>query len=179
MHSCAIKFCVHSKQDKMPQNVVEGFYDATATSTMNDKVSLFKQTTHQMNTYNEIYNVNTYLQKITLTERSRLNRTNDTLSSAIIKTKQDYMMNERVIEFTNFRLKLVYISIIFLCIILILTGLQLMKILSALMTGPVIAFLLILYLIITVSLMMGNKDRKQLNWNQYYWPEMKKADLTN
>ena len=136
-------------------------------------INTFKDNTHQMNTYNEVANLNYYVLSVNKQEEARLDRTNDTLKSAILKARQDYMINERRVELARFKSKVLYFSIIVLCITFLLIGLQMMQKLPSAIAGIIISVVLVLYFIIVFLWILNNSERRNVNWNQYYWPEMK------
>jgi len=143
--------------------------------TLDTKLSGFKSNTHQVNNYNEIYNLNVYLKKVNEAEYTKLNRTNETLKGSILKAKQDYMIADRIVQFSRFKNNLLYLSIVTLCLVMIVVGLQVMKLIpQASIAATIITIILILYLIVTFFLMLNNSNRRNTNWNQFYWSEMDK-----
>lgn len=141
--------------------------------TLNNNVGTYKDNTHQINNYNEIANLNRYLLAVNTQEGNRLARTEDTLKSAILKARQQYLLSERAIELGNFKAKILYLSIVVLCTMLIVIGLQLLKKIPVPVSSIIITVLLLVYLFIIVMWMLNNKERRNINWNQYYWPNMR------
>jgi len=144
-------------------------------STISDSIKEFKNATHEINTYNEIDQLNEYLFRVKTTESSRLNRVNETLKGSIIKAKQDYMMADRTINLLKFKSGLLYLSLIVMCIVLMIVGMQLLKFApftNAVVSGTIITIVLTMYLLITLFYMFNNSSRKNTNWNQYYWQPM-------
>lgn len=145
-----------------------------STNTLKLNMNTYKDNTHQMNNYNEIKAVNAYILQVNTQEKARLARTNETFKSAILKERQKFMLNERTIEMGAFRCKVLILSIVVLCLVFIAVGLQLMKKIPSAISGIIISILLVFYLFITILWMLNNKERRNLNWNQYYWPNIEK-----
>lgn len=142
---------------------------------LDNSLKEFRDSTHEITNYNEIDQLNDYLLRVNTNEASRLNRTNDTLKGSIIKAKQDYMMADRTVNLLKFKSGLLYLSLVVMCIVLMIVGMQLMKtgpFANAVVSGTIITIVLTLYLFITLFYMFNNSSRKNTNWNQYYWQSM-------
>ena len=149
--------------------------DTINLNSLETKLASFKNNTHQVNNYNEIYNLNSYLKNVNQSEKSKLDRTNETLKGSILKAKQDYLIADRQVQFTSFKNTLLYLSIITLCLVLIVVGLQSMKIIPNIqLSATLITIILLIYLFIAFFMMLNNSNRRNTNWNQFYWSEMGK-----
>jgi hypothetical protein len=137
-------------------------------------VNNYRDRTHELNTYNEIANLNNYLNLTNKQEVTRLTRTNDSLKSSILKARQQYMINDRNYELIRFKCKVLYFSIIVLCIVFLIVGLQLLGMFPSSLGGIIIILLLAMYFIIVLLWMFNNSERRNINWNQYYWPDIEK-----
>lgn len=143
-------------------------------ATLLSNINTYKDNTHQMNNYNEIQAVNAYILQVNTQEKARLARTNDTLKSAILKERQRFMINERELQMGAFKCNVLILSTVILCFVFITVGLQLMQKLPSFISSAIIGILLLFYLFVTVMWMLNNKERRNINWNQYYWPNMEK-----
>jgi hypothetical protein len=139
------------------------------------KVDIFKDVTHQLNNYNEIFNLNMYLKNLGTSENSRLTKINETLKSKILSLKQEYMTLDRNINFMALRNNLVYISFVVICFILIIVSMYTKKpqALDLRMTLIIIGVIAVLYVVFCIILVRSNSNRRNLLWDQYYWPAIK------
>lgn len=136
---------------------------------------IFLDLTHQLNNYNEIFNLNMYLKNNGTEEQSRLFRMNESLKSKMLQAKQEYVMQDYAISRKALECKILYFAIIVTAIVLILTGLFLRQNLTLVIFGAVSAGLIIVYIIGVVFAVKNNSDRKKTSWDQYYWMPMKSA----
>lgn len=142
-------------------------------SEIRQEITVFKDLTHQLNNYNEIFNLNMYLQKLGSTESTRLTKINETLKSKILGYKQEFLMLERDTEYMKLKNNLLYLSAVVICIIMILTGLYLKQKLSLVIASIVSGVIATLYVMYAVLLVKSNSQRRILFWDQYYWPDIK------
>lgn len=141
---------------------------------IDNSVTNFKGYTHQINNYNEIYNLNKYMYDVNSSEEGRLNTTNETLKSAVLKARQNYLSMDREQQLAKFKSRLLYLSILTLCIVFVLIGLLMSNLLNIFIVSVAITIILIIYLVVSFVWMLANTDRRNTNWNQYYWPQMNK-----
>ena len=71
---------------------------------------LYLDLTHKLNDYNEIYNLNTYLDGANSTELERLSYTNETLKTRLLKLKQEYLLEDRGVKAYTFRSNILYFT---------------------------------------------------------------------
>lgn len=134
---------------------------------------IFLDLTHQLNNYNEIYNLNLYLKQNGTEEKNRLYRLNESLKSKMLQAKQEYVMQDYMISYKAFECKVLFFAILITAIVLVLTGLFMRNNLSfPIFIGASVA-VIIVYIIGVVIAVKSNADRKKTSWNQYYWAPMK------
>ena len=92
-----------------------------ADSLQSNKI-LYLDLTHKLNDYNEIYNLNTYLDGANSTELERLSYTNETLKTRLLKLKQEYLLEDSGVKAYTFRSNILYFTAIILSIVLCLTA---------------------------------------------------------
>lgn len=131
-------------------------------SEIRQEITVFKDLTHQLNNYNEIFNLNMYLQKLGSTESTRLTKINETLKSKILGYKQEFLMLERDTEYMKLKNNLLYLSAVVICIIMILTGLYLKQKLSLVIASIVSGVIATLYVMYAVLLVKSNSQRRIL-----------------
>lgn len=141
-------------------------------ASIEESVMNFKGYTHQINNYNEIYNLNKYMLDVNNSEGNRLHTTNETLKSAVLKARQNYMSMDREQQMTKLKSRIMYLSILTLCIVFVLIGLLMLNILNFFIVAVAISIILIVYLMLAFIWMIANSDRRNTNWNQFYWPQM-------
>lgn len=129
----------------------------------------FLDITHKLNDYNEIYNVNTYLQGAYGIELDRLIATNDELKTHLLRMKQEYMTNESGINAYRFRINIVYFTIFIICIILMITTLFAQNKLGARTLFIICLVIIIIYFIIVLIMIKSNNERRYYAYNQFYW----------
>ena len=56
--------------------------------------SKFKNITHELNNYNEIFNLNTYMLTTGNKDRTRLEKTNEIMKGKIMKYKQEFIVKK-------------------------------------------------------------------------------------
>ncbi len=135
--------------------------------------TIFKDLTHQLNNYNEIFNLNLYLQNSGLQERERLTKANETLKSKIMKLKQEYVLQEWKKSYMRLKNNLIYYAIVIISVILIFVGLYLNKTIPLGAAVGVTIGLSLFFIITVILIVKANADRRNLVWDQYYWAPMK------
>lgn len=141
-----------------------------ADSTLQANIVQFRNSTVDMNNYNEIYNLNSYLYNVSSQEKQRLSRTNETLKSSITKARQDYMLADRQIQSGQYKANVICMSIIAMCSMFILVALYMMNKLPQFLMYLLISIILAVYLVIILFTLMNNRERRNVNWNQFYFP---------
>lgn len=133
----------------------------------------FLDLTHKLNDYNEIYNVNTYLQGAYGMELERLLATNNDLKTHLLRMKQEYMTNESGINAYRFRTNVVYFTILVVSVILMITALFTQGKLGARMLFIICAVIIVIYFIIVLIMIKSNNERRYYAYNQFYWYPIK------
>ncbi len=142
----------------------------------NNKIK-FLDLTHKLNDYNEIYNVNTYLQGAYSQELERLMVMNNDLKTNLLRLRQEYMTNESGISAYRFRTNIVYFTLIVICIILMVTTLFAQGKLSARMLFIICLVIIVIYFIIVLIMIKSNNERRAYSYNQFYWrPVVKQVE---
>jgi len=138
---------------------------------------LYLDLTHKLNDYNEIYNLNTYLDGANSTELERLSYTNETLKTRLLKLKQEYLLEDRGVKAYTFRSNILYFTTIITSIVLCLAAVYVeggAGGLSAQMAVMISIGIIVVYFIILLFIVRANIERRYYAYDQYYWDQMKK-----
>lgn len=92
-------------------------------TTLDGNKDQYLDLTHQLNNYNEIYNVNFYLKNMNSLEYERLERANENLKAKVLKMKQEYMLLDYGKHENNMRANIMYTTLIVASIIFIVCAL--------------------------------------------------------
>lgn len=130
--------------------------------------------THKLNDYNEIYNVNSYIQENNNMELDRLNSSNNTIKTRILRMKQEYLLNDQSIKEFNFRKNILYFTIVIICIILSIVALYVQDKINIKLTMIACGSISIIYLFILMFVINANVNRRSYAYNQYYWNQIQK-----
>lgn len=130
--------------------------------------------THKLNDYNEIYNVNSYIQENNNMELDRLNSSNNTIKTRILRMKQEYLLNDQSIKEFNFRKNILYFTIVIICIILSIVALYVQDKINIKLTMIASGSISIIYLFILIFVINVNVNRRSYAYNQYYWNQIQK-----
>jgi hypothetical protein len=141
---------------------------------LENQKKIFKDLTHQLNNYNEIYNLNSHLQETGDSEYQRLFKTNEILKSKIMSLKQEYMLNEWRISYMNMKNNLIYYSIIMIGLIRAFVGMFLKQMIPLNILVIIVSVLALIYILAVVLVVKSNSKRRNDNWSQYYWMAMEK-----
>lgn len=142
--------------------------------TFQDARDKYLDYSHKLNDYNEISNLNDHLLTVNNVEEAKLQTFNDSISSKVLKLKQEYLLKESAIQELNLLTNILYFSMFLAAVIIFLfsfyhsnpNNLNISKLLIS------IAIIIILYLIVILIVILRNKNRKKQVWNQYYWNSM-------
>lgn len=132
----------------------------------------FKNLTHELNNYNEIFNLNTYMLSSGNKDKTRLEKTNEVLKGKIMKAKQEFILQEWKVSYMGLKNNLMYFSIIVLCMILVIAGLFLKKTLTLLITIIATSIISVIFILAVVITVKYNSDRRNTLWNHYYFAPM-------
>lgn len=136
---------------------------------MTENVNTYMMNTHYLNDYNEIYNVNQYLDDKNQVEKERLQQMFERLNSTLLRIKYDYMLRRYDIQNYNYKINMISYAVILVCILLILTimfkdGRIGPRLLFSVVTASIVVFSLIVFLI-----SKSNSYREKTNWDMFYW----------
>lgn len=129
----------------------------------------FTDLTHQLNNYNTIYNLNTYLGQIQKKNIRDLSDVNNKLKSMSLKTKQDYFQYEYSTNYYSLRNSLMYFTILVVCGLSALLAYFSMEKFSLTNTVILLIIILALWAVVVYSILKVNANRRKFAWNQYYW----------
>lgn len=147
-----------------------------ADSLQSNKI-LYLDLTHKLNDYNEIYNLNTYLDGANSTELERLSYTNETLKTRLLKLKQEYLLEDSGVKAYTFRSNILYFTAIILSIVLCLTAVYVEGGnggLSAKWAIIISIGIIVIYFIILLVIVKAYIERRYYAYDQYYWDQIKK-----
>lgn len=149
---------------------------ATIRTLLDTNKAKYLDLTHQLNNYNEIYNVNFYLNNMNSLEEERLRTTNENIKAKILKMKQEYMLMDYGVHENKMRSRIMYTTIIVSSVIFILfTMFYTDK--FELSQGTVVmasCAILVVYFLLVLFILKANAKRRKYAWDQYYWQAMKK-----
>lgn len=138
----------------------------------NEKMK-FKNLTHELNNYNEIFNLNTYMVNSSSRDKAKLEKTNEVLKGKILKLKQEFVLQEWKMSYLGLKNNLMYFSIIVVSLILVIAGLFLKKTLTLPLTAISTSVISVIFILAVVLVVKYNSDRRNLLWDQYYFAPMK------
>lgn len=129
--------------------------------------------THELNNYNEIFNLNAYMTNSGNQERIKLEKTNEILKGQNMKMKQEFILQDWTISYMSLKNNLMYFSICVVSIILIVAGLFLKEVISQTIAVVATAVISLLFILIVVIVVKNNSDRRNVLWDHYYFGPMK------
>jgi hypothetical protein len=141
---------------------------------MTENVNTYMMNTHYLNDYNEIYNVNNYLDERTTLEKERLVNVLDRLNSTLLRFKQEYLLKAFDVQSYSTKINILIFVLIVVCILIILVilfseGKMGKKLLSLILGSVIVVGILIVWLIAK-----SNSYRERTNWDMYYWGPVEK-----
>jgi hypothetical protein len=144
-----------------------------ALSDIENEKLLFKSLTHELNNYNEIFNLNAYMTNSGNQENMKLQKTNEVLKGQNMKLKQEYILQEWNMSYMNLKNNLMYFSICVVAIILMVAGLFLKEVISKTIAVVITAVISVFFIIAVVVVVKNNSDRRNVLWDHYYFGPMK------
>ena len=139
-----------------------------------DIKATFLDNTHQLNNYNEIYNMNKYVEGIQNMEVKRKQDMNENLKSRIMKLKQEYMLIEYKRNALKMKANIMLFSSIIIALCFMCVSLFLMEKLNKTLTIIIVSVLIVFYIFMVIIIVKSNSHRRFNSWTQYYWSDMKK-----
>lgn len=140
-----------------------------ATLAIDTEKTNFKDLTHQLNNYNEIFNLNAYLAGQGQTEGTRLLKTNETLKSQVLRMKQMYLANDYQQNLYQMKTNIMLTTIIAFALMFILAGIHMKDVIPRNIMFIGIGVVAVVYLLMVISIVRRNAQRRKMNWSQYYW----------
>lgn len=146
-------------------------------SISNDIIDNYKTLTHELNNYNEIYNLNNYLAENTSTEYGRLSKMNDVFKSKVLKSKQQYLDADRTVNRLKLTNNLLCFSAVIFGIFFLAVGVHLKDTSKFSMTSVmiVVAVLTVIYITLVLLIVLSNSKRRNQYWDQYYWQQIQQV----
>ena len=140
---------------------------------LNENKDKYLDLTHQLNNYNEIYNVNYYLKNLNTSETEKLDRSNNNIKSKVLRMKQEYMVLDYSQYENQMRANIMYLTVVVSGIVFILCSMYSQDKLSKNILTLSCIGILILYLLIVLIVIFKQTSRRIYAYNQYYWGNMK------
>ena len=146
----------------------------------NNTVTDYMDITARLNDYNEITSLNQYVLNNNTIEYNKLKELHNTVSSQVLKLKQEYLQYDASISKYKLWITILNISIIAIALCLIILGISIngfgtdgSSVLKQNTAAWICVGISILYIIIVICIASKAKNRKPYSWNQYYWSNMK------
>jgi glycerol uptake facilitator-like aquaporin len=146
----------------------------TIKSTMTDNVNTYMMNTHYLNDYNEIYNVNNYLDERTLLEKQRLEGMYDRLNSNLLGVKQQYLLKKFDIENYKSKINIILSAFILTCVLLICIILFTDDAIGQRLLITIIGVSIVIFTFVVFIITKSNSYREKTNWDMYYWGPVEK-----
>lgn len=151
-----------------------GISTATLTTNLNNNKDRYLDLTHQLNNYNEIYNVNFYLDNLNSVEYDKLDRANNNIKAKVLRMKQEYMTLDYSENENKTRSNIMYFSILVTSVLFIIAVMFTKNMISMNKLITISLSIIIVYFGILLFILYNQANRRKYAWNQYYWPEVKK-----
>lgn len=141
---------------------------------MTENVNTFMMNTHYLNDYNEIYNVNNYLDERTQLEKDRLQAMYERLNSNTLRIKQEYLLKRFDVQNYKYKISMISYAIILVCVLLILTVMYTDGKVSKNILFGVVGVSTLLFALIVFLISKSNSYREKTNWDMFYWGPVEK-----
>lgn len=138
-------------------------------TTFQDERNNYLKLTDTMNNYNEINNLNNYLGGMNSTEKQQLTAYSNIIRSKILKLKQEYLLNDYGINEYKMRTLIINFSIVAVSATLIFVSLFRDGKITGKKLGYIALGIVIAYLIVVLSIVLSNRNRRKYDWNTYYF----------
>lgn len=135
----------------------------------------FINLTHQMNNYNEIYNMNKYVSNVNMNELERLAFVSENLKSKVLKLKQEYMLYDVSMKKIGFWVNILYFTLVLICLTFFAIAFynkgvaENNIVITDTILYIIIGVLGVVYLIVLIVLLATNIRRRKYFYDQYYW----------
>lgn len=141
---------------------------------MTENVNTYMMNTHYLNDYNEIYNVNNYLDERTQLEKDRLQAMYERLNSNTLRIKQEYLLKRFDVQNYKYKINMISYAIILVCVLLILAVMYTDGKVSKNVLFGVVGVSTVLFTLIVFLISKSNSYREKTNWDMYYWGPVEK-----
>jgi uncharacterized membrane protein len=141
---------------------------------MAENVNTYMMNTHYLNDYNEIYNVNNYLDERTQLEKDRLQSMYERLNSNTLRLRQEYLLKRFDVQNYKYKISMISYAIILVCVLLILTIMYTDGKVSRNILFGVVGTSTVLFALIVFLISKSNSYREKTNWDMYYWGPVEK-----
>lgn len=134
--------------------------------------------THQLNNYNEIYNMNKYVSNVNTTELDRLAGFNENIKSKVLKLKQDYMLYDTSMKRLSFWTNILYFTIVMVCLVFFAIAFHSKGApeggftISKMVVIIIICALALVYILVVIFSLSSYVKRRKYFYDQYYWKSM-------
>lgn len=129
----------------------------------------FKDITHQLNNYNEIYSLNKHVSKENHKARGTLARTNDILKTNVMKEKEAFFLSEYKANSYTRKRDVLFLTTFVFAAFFIIGGLFSQQKITRNMMYIVIAGGSFLWLLGIAMIIKRMPSRRLNNWNMFYW----------
>lgn len=134
--------------------------------------------THQLNNYNEIYNMNKYVSNVNNGELTRLSSFNENIKSKVLKLKQDYMLYDVSMKTISFWTGILYFTLVMTCLVFFAIAFHSREVpegaftISKTIVIIIICALALVYIVIVIFSLSRYVKRRKYFYDQYYWKSM-------
>ena len=153
----------------MPVNIT------TVEDNLTSNKNAYMDLTHQLNNYNEVYNVNFYLNNLNNVELDRLQNMEGNIRAKVLKMKQEYLLMDFAINEHRLRSNIIYIGFIVMAVVFLIASFYSSGSMKGSIAFTIIFVIILLYMLIALFFVYANSHRRRYAWEQYYWNEMKKS----
>lgn len=131
----------------------------------------YLDTTHKLNDYNEIYNLNQHLLDVNTLEEDKLVGFNNQIVTKLMKMKQNYLLTDYAINEFSMYSNILAFTIIIVAFMLVFVA----KSTSTDFMIKVCIGFGIFYLLVLMIILKSNANRRKYAWTQYYWDPIKQG----
>lgn len=142
-------------------------------TSLNSHKDKYLDLSHQLNNYNEIYNVNFYLNNLNNVEKDKLDMTNNNIKAKVLRMKQEYMTLDYSSNENKTRANIIYWTIIVASVLFIMGGMYVDNKLAQSMLITIMIIAIIVYFCTVLFILYNQTNRRKYAWDQYYWGQMK------
>lgn len=142
-------------------------YDRIASSIQYNR-NKYLDLTNQLNNYNEIYNMNQFVDNLNKKRYEHNENFDKTLKTQLYEQKQNYFITEYNIKHMQFWTNVMYFTIVMSCLGL----LSVVVFKETIYFVIAIILLTIIYLIVMIIVTTKKVARRRYSWDQYYWQKV-------